>query len=165
MKKLIKIFACLYFVFFNFSVFAQTSDCEQLKTEVDYLKKVLKIQNEPLYKDNLQGLEIKVIRLEGSTRGQLIFIDALFTPTRPSVQTIKPSNFSAIDLEGNDYPAANGPGDYAVYLDVPQKVSFQIQNVNPSVTNLRLLKFNLKYYDNGWKSQEMTYRNVKINWK
>ena len=166
MKSLIIAFL-LFFTFTN-KISAQNASCEQLKTEIDYLKKVLKIQNEPVYKDIVNGVEIKITKIEGSIRAQTIVFEGLITPLKPSLERGSLRDFFGVDLEGVDYNQGGSTGELVLYQDVPVKFSFNIERINSNVSTLRILQFKFNCLDkntNNWLSKDLIYRNVKINWK
>lgn len=148
--------------------FAQEASCDQLKTEVEYLRKVLKIQNEPIFKDVINGIEIKITKIEGSIRAQTIIVEGLFTPLKPNLDRAHAVEFFAVDLEGTSYNQGGNTPEFPMYQDVPVKFTFNIDRINPNVSTLRILQFKFICLDkntNGWLSKEVIYKNVKVDWK
>jgi hypothetical protein len=146
------------------SSFAQTNDCDQLRSEVEYLRGALKMQSNPVYTDVVMGVEVKILSITGSKRSRSFQMDALFTSSR----TNKVGRFYdiqvAIDPEGNQYQTREY--DYVNGVDllaeVPVKVRMTFDNISPDIAFMKVLRLNF-LVENQQKVVE--YRNVKIDWK
>ncbi len=150
------------------TLFAQTTtpaDCDQLRSEVDYLRKALKMQSEPVYTDVIDGIEVKVLSVEGSKRAKVITVNVLVTSLKfDRAAHIEQSE--AYDVEGNKFDAPYVELS-AIYADIPRRATVIFGNVNPEITNLRMLKYVLGYLNTQgtYLQRPIEYRNVKINWQ
>lgn len=150
------------------AVSAQT--CEEVKKENEYLKHALNI-TKPQYKVDFDQTEISIIKIEGSIQQQAVTITMLVT-NKESKKFISLNDFSAVDLEGNQYEkkiyeeikGLNSTGSNLFSWDVPVKIQPILINVPASVQYLKLFKFD--YYSEVLKRHEtLEFRDLKIMWK
>lgn len=163
MKKLIILL--LAFLAASFTLFAQSStDCDQLRSEVDYLRKALKMQSNPVYTDVVIGLELKILSIIGNRRSRTVEVLAMVTSQRRNRQGGFWDYQYAIDPEGNQY-ASDGP-----LVDLPADISRKIQtifkDISPDIPFFKLMKLNFRSQGDAQDQQQVVeYRNVKIDWK
>lgn len=159
------ILICIAFVAISSQIYAQNPGCDQLQSEVEYLKKVLKMQSNPVYTDLVMGVELKILSVVGSKRSRSFQIDALFTSPRTNKSGRFYGEQLAIDPDGQRYVASSfeyGNG-IEFFADVPTKIRMTFDNINPDISIIKMLKLNIIIEGAGEKAIE--YRNVKIDWQ
>lgn len=149
---------------------AQTADnCDQLRSEVEYLRKALNMQNNPVYTDVVNGCNIKILSIIGSKRSRTFQIEALVTSKGKENQGWFQGNVNgaapqeAIDPEGNKYITFGDPDIKTYYTDIPFRSTITFSNVEPNIAVMRLLRLVFGTVAAGNKVLE--YRNVKIDWQ
>lgn len=150
-------------------IYAQTTDCDQLRSEVEYLKKALKMQSNPVYTDVIGGVEIKILSIVGSKRSKTFQIEAIATSKGKDNQGWFTGNTDgnppqeAVDPEGNKYNAFGDPAIKDYYADIPFRSTIVFTNVEPSIPVMRLVRLVFGTVATG--NRVLEYRNVKIDWQ
>ncbi|MFN4146928.1 MAG: hypothetical protein ACK4GN_13975 [Runella sp.] len=140
---------------------AQTNDCDQLRSEVEYLRGALKMQSNPVYTDVVMGVQLKILSIVGSKRSRTVQVNALFTSQRTDKEGSFYYYHYVVDPEGNEYNVRCCT-PMALSADVPRAMFLTFDNISPDIPMFRIMKLNI-YVDRQQKVME--YRNVKIDWK
>lgn len=133
-------------------------------TQVSQTEEVRSVSNPDLVDvRTVNGIEIKLLRIEGNSTEQSVTFHFLFTNPKANVR-VSTSQAYGLDLEGEEYTDANGNYDvFTLYTDAPKKVTRTIGRVPSKVKSFRFVKFVIG--KDGAEEALAEYRNIKIDWK
>jgi hypothetical protein len=153
---------------------AVINQCNELKSENEFLKKTLKI-NEPIktYSDN--DIEIKLISAKGNLKTQKIKIEYLIT-NKIQIRNIKMDAFreQIVSMSGELIPLANGYTIYETELntDVPIKTSLELGPILPENTIIKFIsmkyllpKQGMTYIGNWEPTGVAEFKDIPVIWK
>lgn len=127
--------------------------------------------NKPQDKVDFDHTEISITKIEGNIQQQTVTVTMLVN-NREEKKFISMVDFSAVDLEGNQYEkkkyeevkGLNSSGSNVFSAGVPAKIEPILIKVPASVQYLKLFKFD--YYSDVLKSHKiLEFRDLKIMWK
>lgn len=166
MRSIIFFVLILLFLLSQQSTFAQ-SNCEDLKKEVEYLKKELKIIT-PTKAITSSKIDFNLLKCEGNTKEQTVDI-ILTLVNHDANQEFQFKGAKGIDLEGIEYDYSKiliGNNTYrnTIYTDVPLRTIISLKKVLPGVKMLKLVPVSYYYGDPG-HSVTIEFKDLTINWK
>lgn len=142
-------------------------NCDELKKEVEYLKKTLKILT-PTKTISSGKIDFNLLKVEGNTKEQTVNI-IMTLVNHDANRNFQFKTTKGIDLEGNEYDFSQmllGKETYGntLYTDVPLKCVITLKKVLPTVKMLKLVP--VLYYD-GEPGHSVTieFKDLTIDWK
>ena len=124
----------------------------------------------PVQTTEVEDIEFKLLRAEGSSRVQTIRMTVVLT-NHAANRFIWSAVESIIDPDGNEYllkSFTNGASAYDTHIpldtEVPRKCTFTFGGVLPSVKTIRLFKFRYRHKsldDPNW----VEFRDIPIDWR
>lgn len=147
---------------------AQTTDCDDLKKENEYLRNALNILK-PVQSATSSKVELSLIKCEGNSVDQTVTL-WLTATNKEANKDFQFSQSEVIDVEGNSlksYDIVMGSSGIrgTLYTDVPVKVSVTFKKVLPSVKILKLI--NLEHYNpqQAGRTLSFQFKDININWE
>jgi hypothetical protein len=158
-------FLCFYFFFFltSQSIFAQSSNCEDLKKENEYLKKALGILS-PIKTVTANKIDFTISRCEGNIKEQTIDLTLILTNHAANTD-ISFRRAVAVDIEANEYETykiniGSSGSNNKIYTDVPVKTIIKFEKVLPSVKMLKIISIEFTGSNGGFE-----YKDIPVTWK
>lgn len=145
------------------------SEIQTIKTENDYLKKVLEI-NSPILESEKNNDNFRITKITGNKVDKTISITFL-VEAKDENKKLTIQDISFVDLEGNEYQAdlykSSRPFP-ELSANVPLKLSFSFKDIADEPKILKIFKFRV----NGQptrnifesKKAELEFRDLKVNW-
>lgn len=145
------------------------SEIQTIKTENDYLKKVLEI-NTPILESEKDNNNFRITKVVGNKADKTISITFLVEAKDPNIK-IEISNLSLIDLEGNEYKVdyfKSSSPTHKLPADVPLKIYFTFKQIVDQPLLIKLFRFSTRNESEGhalkWTNSKLEFRDLKINW-
>ncbi|MES2732670.1 MAG: hypothetical protein V4714_13010 [Bacteroidota bacterium] len=133
-----------------------------LKEENEYLRKSLKI-NQPIQLKNMNGVEYKLIKAEGSGQSVTFTVIATNSGANKTVQG-DGLKITLTDINGNkydlDYNVTTAIGRNELNTNVPTKLTCTFKSVLSEVKIAKLFKF--AFYNS---SDLIEFKDIMIEWK
>lgn len=168
---------------------AQTTDCDYLKSEVSRLKAenaflrknapksassaAAPIQSPPAQpasaqKQTVERVEYSLVRAVGNSKAQTVQVDLLVKNVGPT-RDLQFQGLLGVDAGGEQYQTydvgfGNTPRS-KVTTDVPVKAAGVIKKILPSVKSFTVLTFSVYRENSGPGTPTFEFRNVPIVWK
>jgi len=138
----------LSLLFISVRGFCQSSNCEELMQQNEYLRKALAI-SKPIKTVTASGIDVNLIQCIGNTKEQTVTV-LLTLVNKDANKEFQFSTTKAIDMEGNDYNTSDLKiGTTGIrsklYTDTPVKAAVRFSKILPSTKMLRLV--DVSYYD------------------
>ncbi len=143
------------------------ANCDELKKEVEYLKKALQITT-PVKTITSSQIDFNFLKCEGNTKTQTVdFVITLVN--RGANRVFQFHTTKSIDLEGNeyDYPSTRlgaAESRNTIYTDVPIKAVFTFKKVLPSVKMFKIVPISYFHGDPG-NDISIEFKDIPIVWK
>ena len=145
------------------------SEIQTIKTENDYLKKVLAI-NTPILESEKNNDIFRITKVIGNKADKTISITFL-AEAKDENKNLTIQDISFVDLEGNEYKAdlykSSRPFP-ELSANVPLKLSFSFKDVSDEPKILKIFKFRVdgqptrNLFEK--KRAELKFRDLKVNW-
>lgn len=180
-------FIALSTLFFSTYVLAQTSDCSELKIQLEnqkteiaellkqnnYYKETLNLLR-PLKSNSANNLDISIISAVGNKQGKTITISYLYKNTSTDVRRdFQPLKSYFVDVRGNQYEtydvyaAADRLRVEQVYPNIPMRgyIKFKVEEVDFPM--IRLLNLNFGYVGNEIRTRNVnvSFENIPVTWQ
>lgn len=145
------------------SIFAQSSNCEDLKKENEYLKKALDILT-PIKIVTVSKVDFSIAKCEGNIKEQTIDLTLILT-NHAANNDISFRRAVAVDIEANEYATyeinvGSGGASNKIYTDVPVKTMIKFKKVLPSVKLLKIISIEFTGSNGGFE-----YKDIPVTWK
>lgn len=157
-----------------------TNSCENLKKENDSLKKALGL-NEPIKSFSHNDVDYEVLKVVGDRKTQTVSVELMVT------NKLANRNFEMMNMLGTSMKITTITGDVlfsnelyvpgvttysaftTLHTDVPIKMTFHFNPLLPNNEYIKLfyLSYKLRNLQDYKKdsTEEIEFRNLKINWK
>lgn len=148
----------------------QSSNCEELMQENEYLRKALAI-SKPTKTVTASGVDVNLIQCIGNTKEQTVTV-LLTLINKDANKEFQFSSAKAIDMEGNDYSKYDIKiGTTGIrsklYTDTPVKTTARFSKVLPSTRVLKLV--DIIYYDpdsnRPGMQKDLQFKDLNIKWE
>jgi hypothetical protein len=154
---------CVFLFLNSQPIFAQSSNCDDLKKENEYLKKALGILS-PLKTVTANKIDFTISKCEGNVKEQTIDLTLILTNHAANTD-ISFSKAVAVDIEANEYKTdkisvGNGNSFNKIYTDVPVKTIIKFEKVLPSVKMLKIIA--IEFIGN---NGDFEYKDIPVTWK
>lgn len=160
------------------SAFAQSSNCDDIKKENEYLKKTLNL-NKPIKEVKSEDLIFSITKIEGNSKMQTLTIELLVTSKGRNLENFTSRVKSIIDINGTEYTLDNayiGTEDtkYFAYTnlfrDTPLKCKYIFKGIQPEVKVIKMFNYPFEYHILGTNSfdrvkEKVEFKDLNIAWK
>ena len=145
------------------------SEIQTVKTENDYLKKVLEI-NTPILESEKNNDMFRITKVAGNKIDKTISITFLIE-AKDENKTMFIQDISIIDVEGNEFKinlmkSSNSIPNLAT--NVPLKTTFVFKDISNQPLLIKLFKFSTRNEPTGkatdWTNSKLEFRDLKVNW-
>jgi hypothetical protein len=162
-KPIYSIFFSVIFLLSLQSIFAQSSNCEDLKKENEYLKKALGILS-PIKTVTVNKVDFIISKCEGNIKEQTIELSLILT-NHAANNEISFRKAIAVDIEANEYETykinvGSSSSSNKIYTDVPVKTIIKFEKVLPSVKLLKIISIEFLGNNGGFE-----YKDIPVTWK
>ena len=157
-------------------VFYAQSNCDNvklentnLKTENDYLKKVVEL-NTPILESEKNNNSFRITKVTGNKADKTISITFL-VEAKDENKTMFIQDISIIDLEGNEFKvdlmkSSNSIPNLAI--NVPLKTTFLFKDISDQPLLIKLFRFSTRNEPSrkatDWTNSKLEFRDLKVNW-
>ena len=145
------------------------TEIQTIKTENDYLKKVLEINN-PILESEKENNNFRITKVVGNKADKTISITFLVDAKDPNIK-MHISNLSLIDLEGNEYKVdyfKSSSPTHKLPANVPLKIYFTFKAIVDQPLLIKLFRFSTRNEPEGhalkWTNSKLEFRDLKVNW-
>lgn len=145
------------------------AEIQTVKTENDYLKKVLEI-NAPILESEKDNNNFRITKVTGNKADKTISITFL-VESKDENKTMFIQDISIIDLEGEEFnvnllKSSNSIPKLAT--NVPMKTTFIFKDVVGEPLLIKLFRFSTRNEPEGhalqWTNSKLEFRDLKVNW-
>jgi len=145
------------------------SEIQFVKTENDYLKKVLEI-NTPILESEKNNNDFRITKVTGNKADKTISITFL-VKAKDENKTMFIQDISIIDLEGNEFKvdlmsSSNSIPKLATNVSI--KTTFTFKDISDQPLLIKLFRFSTRNEPTGramdWTNSKLEFRDLKVNW-